>query len=126
MAPYGLLALQVLIGFHLVQGTADNVFSWERMLEFRAFLDAHGFPLPLVCAVVSVVAQFTCGLLYLAGYRVAWAALVMLVNFTVALLFVHWGHAYHQLFPALTMWVGSFVLLVSGPGAWSMDRGRIR
>ena len=121
-AAFGPFALRLLLGFHLVHGTADNVFSWTRMLEFREFLAAQGFPLPLACAVLSVVAQFTCGLLYLAGYRVGWAALVMVFNFSVALLAVHWGQPYPQACPALVMWVGSLVLLLQGPGAWALER----
>jgi putative oxidoreductase len=91
------------------------------MLEFRDFLAAEEFPVPLICAVVSVAAQFVCGVLYVVGYRTRWAALVMLFNFTVALLAVHVGQPYAATFPALTMWFGSLALLFTGPGAWSVD-----
>lgn len=121
---YGLLALRVMLGAHLIQGTQDNVFSWDRMLEFRDFLAAEQFPLPLFCAVVSVAAQFGCGVLYLLGGFTRWAALVMLFNFTVALLVVHLGQPYAAGFPALVMWVGSLTLLLSGPGAVSVDARR--
>jgi putative oxidoreductase len=114
-----------MLGVHLIHGTQDNIFSWARMLEFRDFLAAQGFPFPLACAVVSVVAQFGCGALYLIGYLTRWSALVMLFNFTVALLGVHLGQPYAAAFPAIVMWVGSLTLLLSGPGAWSLD-GRLR
>ena len=32
--------IRLAVGFHLIYGTQDNVFSWERMLEFRDFLEA--------------------------------------------------------------------------------------
>lgn len=117
--------LRVLIGGHLIQGTQDNVFSWARMVEFSHFLAAEGFPFPLVCAVVSVAAQFACGMLYIVGWLARWAALVMLGNFVVALL-VHLGEPYHVWFPALVMWVGSLALLLTGAGAWSIDAARAR
>jgi putative oxidoreductase len=123
-AAYGLLALRVPVGVHLIHGTQDNVRSWTRMLEFRDFLAAEGFPVPLVCAVVSVAAQFVCGALYLMGYCTRGAAIVMLFNFTVALIAVHAGHPYAAAFPALMMWFGSLALLLSGPGAWSFDERR--
>ena len=32
---YGAIFLRVTIGWRLVYGTQDNVFSWERMIEFK-------------------------------------------------------------------------------------------
>jgi putative oxidoreductase len=125
LAGFGPLVLRALIGVHLVQGTQDNVFSWSRMVEFSHFLAAEGFPIPLASAVVSVAAQFACGLLYLIGWRVRWAAIVMLINFTFALL-VHIGDPHSVWFPALVMWGGSLALLFSGAGAWSIDAAQAR
>jgi putative oxidoreductase len=122
---YGALVLRVLVGTHLVQGTQDNVFSWARMVEFSHFLAAEGFPVPLACAVVSVSAQFACGLLYVVGFLTRWVALVMLFNFSVAL-WVHLGDPYPAWFPALVMWAGSLALLFTGAGAWSIDAARAR
>lgn len=122
---YGPLVLRLAIGGHLIHGSQDNVFSWARMLEFRDFLTAQGFPFPLVCAVTSVAAQFIAGCLYVAGWQIRGAALVMLFNFTVAILAVHLSHPYSAVFPALMMWTGSLSLLFSGAGAWSVD-GRLK
>jgi putative oxidoreductase len=123
-AGFAPLVLRVVIGAHLIHGTLDNVLSWARMLEFRAFLAAEGFPFPLACAVVSVVAQFACGVLYLLGAFVRPASAIMLINFTVALLGVHLGDPYHVWFPAWVMWAGSLALLLSGAGRWSIDARR--
>lgn len=60
-APYGALFIRLLFGFHLIYGTQDNVFSYERILEFKDFLKARGGPFPLVAAHVSVYAQFIAG-----------------------------------------------------------------
>lgn len=80
-AAFAPLVLRLAVGVHLIQGTQDNLLSWARMLEFRDFLASQGFPVPLACAVVSVVAQFSAGVLYLAGWQVRPAAAVMLFNF---------------------------------------------
>jgi putative oxidoreductase len=121
LAPFSALVLRLAIGTHLIHGTQDNVLSWTRMLEFRDFLASQGFPIPLVCAVISVAAQFVAGICYVIGWHVRTAAVIMLVNFAVALLAVHWGHPYPALFPALMMWTGSLSLLFSGAGAWSVE-----
>ena len=86
---HGLFFIRLIVGFHLTYGTADNVFSSARMLEFSEFLAARGVPLPLVAAHVSAYAQFLCGILFIAGAFVRPAAAVMIVNFICALAIAH-------------------------------------
>lgn len=121
LAAYAPLPVRIAVGAHLIHGTQDNLLSWARMLEFRDFLASEGFPVPLVCAVTSVVAQFLAGLAYLAGWQVRCFAGIMLFNFAVALIAAHWGHPYQAWFPAWMMWMSSLALLLSGAGAWSLD-----
>jgi uncharacterized membrane protein YphA (DoxX/SURF4 family) len=90
------------------------------MIEFSHFLASEEFPIPLACAVVSAASQFTCGFLYLAGWVTRWAAMVMIFNFTVALM-VHIGDPYAAVFPAIIMWFSSVALVFSGAGAFSVD-----
>lgn len=117
----GVLLLRVAFGARLIQGTQDNVFSWKHMLLFRDFLDHHGFPAPLVCAVVSVAFQFACGILWIVGWKTRWAGLFMAGNFTVALLGVHIGDPYLALAPALHLLVVAVFLLTHGAGRLSLD-----
>jgi Predicted membrane protein len=119
----GPLLLRVVTGIHLIHGSQDNVFSWARMIEFRDFLAQHGFPLPLACAVVSVLAQFVAGFLFTLGYRTRAAAAVMVINFLVAIFGVHiaHGHPYPATFPALFMLAASLSLLFTGPGALALE-----
>lgn len=91
--------IKVAIGFHLIYGTKDNVFSWDRMLEFSDFLTSFGFPIPIVSAVVSVYAQFLCGRLFIVGYKVRIVAAIMVANFIIALAMVHIADSYPQMFP---------------------------
>ncbi|HEX8337541.1 MAG TPA: hypothetical protein VF621_12475, partial [Pyrinomonadaceae bacterium] len=55
---YGAFFVRLVVGFILVYGTQDNVFSGERMMEFRDFLAARGVPFPLFAAHLSAYAQF--------------------------------------------------------------------
>ena len=119
---HGVVFLRLVVGVHLIVGTQDNVFSWERMLEFRDFLAAHGFPWPLLSANVSAWAQLVCGALFVVGWLTRPAAAVMVVNFVVALGMVHLGKTpYAVTFPALFMLAGALFLLVHGPGALAVD-----
>ncbi|MGN8226333.1 DoxX family protein [Gracilimonas sp. BCB1] len=111
---YGEVFIRIMLGFHLIYGTQDNVFSWDRMLEFSEFLASFGFPVPLLSDVVSVYAQFLSGIMYIIGFHIRIAALVMVFNFTVAILMVHIGDSYPGMFPALVMLLGSLYLLLNG------------
>lgn len=121
---YANLFLRLIIGWRLIDGTQDNVFSWERMLEFRDFLALHGTPFPLLSANVSVYAQFICGILYMIGWFVRPAAVIMIVNFIAALLIAHIGLTFEQSFDAWMMLVGSIFFLFSGAGKISADELR--
>lgn len=118
---YGVIFLRLLIGWRLIDGTQDNVFSWERMVEFRNFLEQHGVTSPLLAAHVSVYAQFICGILYIVGAFVRPAAMVMIVNFIAALIIAHVGLTFEQSFDALMMLFGSVFFLFYGAGKISVD-----
>jgi putative oxidoreductase len=118
---YGHIFLRLLIGWRLIDGTQDNIFSWERMIEFSDFLSAYGVVMPLAAAMISVYAQFVAGILYLLGAFIRMSALVMIVNFIVALLIVHAGTTFQESFQALTMLFGSVFFLFAGAGKFSVD-----
>ncbi|GAB4244589.1 MAG: hypothetical protein Tsb0034_22870 [Ekhidna sp.] len=118
---YADIPIRLIIGFHLIYGTQDNVFSWERMIEFRNFLEAFGVPLPLVGAIASVYAQFICGILFIIGWKVKPAAYIMIFNFLVAIFLVHLGDTYPNTFPALAMLAGSLFLAMNGAGKLSVE-----
>ncbi len=121
---YANFFLRLVIGWRLIVGAQDNVFNWDRMLEFREFLIVQGVPFPLLAALVSVYAQFICGILYLTGCFIRPAALVMTINFIAALLIVHIGHPFEQAFAAWMMLAGSLFFLLNGAGKLSIDELR--
>lgn len=118
---YSEVFIRFIIGFHLIYGTQDNVFSWDRMLEFSEFLTNFGFPIPLISAVVSVYAQFICGILFIVGFQVRIAATIMIFNFMIALLMVHTGDTYPGAFPAIMMLMGSFYFLFNGSKVFNVS-----
>lgn len=117
----GAFFVRLVVGFVLVYGTQDNVFSNARMVEFGDFLAARGVPFPLVAAHVSAYAQFVCGILFVLGLYVRPAALLMVVNFVAALLIAHLDTPLDAARLALCMLFCSLFLLFNGAGALSLD-----
>lgn len=118
---YGPFFVRLVVGFVLVYGTQDNVFSHERMLEFRDFLAARRTPAPLLAAQLSAYAQFVCGILFVVGLLVRPAAAVMVVNFIAALLIAHLDAPLDAARLALCMLFSSLFLLFHGAGKLSVD-----
>lgn len=121
-ADHGLLLLRLAFGFRLIYGTQDNIFRWAQMMEFSSFLELNGFPFPTVSAVVSVYLQFISGIAWIIGFRVRLFSLIMVANFTIALLMVHIGDTYLGAAPAIHLLVISFFLMFQGAGKFSVDK----
>ena len=116
----GIFLLRLFIGLRLIYGTIDNVFNWNRMLEFKSFLAAHNFPFPLASAVVSVYAQLICGILFLLGWKIRWAGVIMMLNFLVAI-FVEIPNGIEAMTPALAIFFSSLLFVLEGPRAISIQ-----
>ena len=115
------LLLRLFVAFVLIYGTQDNVFHYERMLEFRDFLASNGFPYPLFCAYLSAWAQFLTGILLALGLFTRLAAAVVVVNFVVALVMVHLRLPFNANIAPLAMLVGGLFFLLHGAPRWSLD-----
>jgi putative oxidoreductase len=119
----GLLLLRLFIGFRLLYGVLDNVFSWERMIEFSKFLEANQIPFPVLSAVVSVYVQFAGGLLLLLGYRTRIAAAFIVLNFVVAMtVHLQAGDSIEGMTSPMAMLVIALALALTGAGRWSVDK----
>ena len=118
---YAAFFIRLIVGFHLIYGTQDNVFSYARMEEFAGFLAARGVPAPLFSAFLSAYAQFVCGILFILGAATRYAAAIMIINFVAALVIAHRGDTYPNTFPALMMLAAACFLLLHGAGKVSVD-----
>ena len=116
----GILLLRLFIGIRLVYGVTDNIFSWHHMQAFESFLQANGFPFPLISAMLSVYAQFVSGILLITGFQIRIASLVMIINFIVALLMVHRHDSFETMTPALAMLFANVLFLFYGAGRFSL------
>ncbi|MCC5996321.1 MAG: DoxX family protein [Oceanicaulis sp.] len=120
-ADMGLLALRLVTGSFLMWETQDNILSAERMAEFVAFVDHHGFIWPEFAAPFSVYAQFICGALIVLGAVTRAASLVMVINFIIAIAMVHWGGDFRNWWLALVLIFIPLHFALAGPGRWSVD-----
>lgn len=118
---YGVLFLRLAIGVFLIYGVQDNVFSWARKLEFRDFLQARGVLSPLVAAHISVYVQFICGILLLLGGAVRFVGLLLIINFTAAIIIAHIGQSFPQHYPAAQLIAVAFFFSFHGAGPVSLD-----
>jgi putative oxidoreductase len=121
-ADVGLLLLRLFIGLRIVYGAFDNIISWDKMMEFSAFLNQNGFPAPTFCAVLSVYAQFIAAVLILIGYKTRFAAAVLVFNFIVAITMVHLSHTIERMTPALAILFVSGALFFLGAGRYAVER----
>lgn len=118
-----LLLLRLVVGARLVVGTIDNVTSRARMDEFAVFIAGTGVPedAAFVAAVTSVVVQFVGGLLLALGLFTRPVALVLALNFVVALGLAHRADTLQGAFPAIVIFAVALVLASGGPGVLSLD-----
>lgn len=114
------ILIRLIVGFHLVYGTMDNVFSLERMAEFQNFIASTGFPFP-AGAWISAWGQFLSGFAFILGVLTRPAAALMVVNFLFALGIAHRTGGYPPAALAFLMLFSSAFLLLHGPGPWSVD-----
>lgn len=127
----GLLVLRLgfaalLIGFHgwLRFHRAFDYVVFGEPWTFVALVGRLGFPFPPVFAVLSALAESIAVLFVGVGLFTRWAAGIVAINMTVALLNESLKGDPIEL-PALYL-LGAVVIIVLGPGRFSIDGRRRR
>ncbi len=118
--------LRLFIGFILIYRVHEAAFSWDTMLKVSNFFEKYHLPIPLLSAVVSVYAQFVSGILFLMGWKIRYAALLMIINFTVAWFMVDRFGTVKDMTPALAILFCSILFLFHGSGKISLDNSSLR
>jgi len=122
----GMTLLRVVVGIVFVMHGGQKLF----FIGFRnvaGFMGSLGIPLPWLAAVVVTLVEFLGGLALILGYFARTAAALLAIVMLVAVLAVHLKHGFFA--PAgfefpLTLLAANLALLLSGPGALSLDGGR--
>ena len=120
----GVLALRLAFGFQLVKVSYLNaLFPSENLPQFVAYLNALGFPFPTVGAYLAAYTEFMGGILLLLGLWTRWAAIFLIINFSVAFGMAHLAvnDDYQNTFASVNLLAVSIFLLLNGPGRFSID-----
>ncbi len=118
---FGIIFLRMVAGWRLIAGVADYAFGVKPISEVAGFFEQLHIPLSTVSATVSVYAQLVCGILFLIGLWVRPAALIMIVNFIVAILAAHTHDPIEKSFAAWALLAMSVCLLFMGRGKLSLE-----
>ena len=117
----GILLLRGFVGIRLIYGVIDNVMSWQHMLAFRDFLAQFNFPFPLASACISVYCQLIAGVFMILGFNIRFAAILMIINFLIAIAVVHRDHSFEIMTPALSLLFISILFLFQGAGRYAVS-----
>ena len=115
--------LRLAIGFIFIAHGQQKLFGGLERTE--AFLSGLGFPVPAVFAVILACAEFLGGVCLVLGLFTRYAAALIFVIMTVAIIKVHLTHGLTgpsgYEFP-LSLLVGSIALMLLGPGKASIEK----
>lgn len=126
---FGLLIIRLMIGVVFMAHGSQKLFGCfggPGLEGTAAMMSSLGIQPPQLMALLSGSAEFFGGLLLFLGFFTRLAAIALIINMAVAILYVHLpsgffitdgGYEY-----ALTLLVVAFAYLVTGPGCISFDQ----
>jgi putative oxidoreductase len=118
---YGVIFLRLIVGWRLMAGAWNYVFQVKPISEVESFFTKLNLPAPLLSAYLSVYVQFICGLLFILGLWFRPAAIVMIINFTVAIIAAHLNDGIEKSFAAWVILAVSCFFLFNGAGKISIE-----
>ncbi len=121
---YGAIFLRLVIGFRLVEGMWNIVFNWQQLVGIKDFFAQINLPVPMISAIVAVYAEFICGIFFIIGLWVREVALIMIINFIVAIAVVDIHNSFEEGFAAWVIIAASIFFLFYGAGKISIDEWR--
>ena len=118
---YGAIFLRLVIGWRLIAGVLAYAIQSKPISEVSGYFTELKLPVPVAGAYLSVYAQFICGILFVIGLWVRPAAIVMVINFTIAILAAHLHDSVEKSFAAWVLLGASLFFLFNGAGKISID-----
>ncbi|MCY7355907.1 MAG: DoxX family protein, partial [Rudanella sp.] len=119
----GVLLLRLAFGGQLVNVSWPYISMPEKHLEFVNYLTTLGFPFPLGGSYVSAYTEFIGGILLILGLWIRPTAVVLIINFLVALFMAHIavGDTYQNTYPVVNLIAANIFFLINGAGKYSVD-----
>lgn len=116
-----LLIFRVSIAFFMFFG-----HGWGKLVNVFTGNFEFGDPLglgPMLSLILSAFAEGICSLLIIAGFYTRFAALVLVINMSVAFLFVHINDPFGRMELALLYLFSFLAIFLLGPGKYAVDSG---
>ena len=120
---WGLTVLRVIVGIVFLIHGAQKLFVFG-FHGVAGMLGGLGIPVPAVSAVILTLVEFLGGIALILGVVTRWAAALIAIDMMVAVLLVHLKNGFFNPkgyeYP-LTLLAACIALILSGPGAASVD-----
>ncbi|TGX55936.1 DoxX family protein [Sphingomonas gei] len=116
-----LLVARLVVGAFLIWGVWDEIQSSARMAEYARFLGSHGFPEPRWLALISVWAQFACGVGFVLGLATRWAGLVCAIHFAILVAVIDARLGIRAAYPATSLILVGLLFATLGAGGYAID-----
>jgi putative oxidoreductase len=118
------LILRVWLGLNIALS-----HGWGKLTGFSDFINGGAmaqFPAPIVLGTFAVASESLGGLLIAIGWHTRIAATCVMGTMAGAAFVIHGGDPWGRKEFALTYCVLSLVMVLMGPGRWSVDKWRMR
>lgn len=125
----GVLLIRLAFGFQLIKVSYLNaLYPGDYLPQFIAYQKTLGLPFPIVGSYLSTYTEFLGGILLILGLWTRWAALFLIINFSVAVSVAHLAinDDYQNTFPSVNLLAVSIFLLLNGPGQYAIDSRKLR
>lgn len=120
MLDAGLLGLRLWFG--LVLASVHGLGKVTDLAKFTAGVATRGVPLPSLLGPAAALSEFVGGILLALGLLTRPSALFVAVTMLVAALHIHAADPFGKKELAFSYAAAALVVLVAGPGRWSLDR----
>jgi putative oxidoreductase len=119
------LFLRLIFGIYLFLSLKAAVYTPTAINDFATSLAGLGLPAATFLAYLGTWSVLISYCLLLIGWKTRWAAIPVIIYFTVALVWGHIipGHGLSKMISAIVLLVLGIFFLLNGPGKPSVDEG---
>jgi putative oxidoreductase len=122
---YAPLFLRIIFAIYLYLSLNAGVYTSTALQQYGENLTKLGLPMGHILAYISTFSMLICYTLLVIGWKTKWAAIPVMINFTVAIIYGHVipDHTISKALPATVLLVLAIFFLMNGPGKPSVDEG---
>jgi putative oxidoreductase len=122
---YAPLFLRLVFVLYLYMALSAGVYTATAIKGYAESLASLGLPAAKFLAYLSTWSMLICYCLIIVGWKTRYAAIPVIINFTVAIIWGHIipGHTMPKAIAATVLLVLGIFFLINGPGKPSVDEG---